>query len=258
MATSTAPSRAPRWGDLRVAVQFLTRLPTGRAADPGPDLTAASAWFPAVGLLVAGVAVAVRAGLDPLLGSAPATIAAVLATVAATGAFHEDGLADTADGLWGGWDVDRRLAIMRDSRLGTYGTVALVGDLALRTTVLAGLGVADFARTVVAAHVLGRLAPLLLVARLAPARPDGQGVRTATLGPSGWMLALGTGLVVAVVVAGVAAPLVVGAVLLGTGATGALARRRLGGVTGDLLGAGVRVGALAVTCVLAAVLRAGA
>lgn len=257
MDAGTAPPLAPRLRDLRVAVQLLTRLPAGRSAVPTNGLAGASAWFPAVGLLVAAIGVAVRAGLDPFVGPVPATVAAVLATVVVTGAFHEDGLADTADGLWGGWDVEQRLAIMRDSRLGTYGTTALVGDLALRTTLLAGLDVVGFARASVAAEVLGRLVPPLLLAWLPPARSDGQGVRASAPNAAGWGVALGTAVGVLAVVAGGAAPVAALALLCGTGAVGGLARDRLGGVTGDVLGAGVRVGALAVTATLVAVWRGG-
>lgn len=249
-ATSRAPLR-----DLRVAVQFLTRLPTGRLDDPGADLTAASAWFPAVGALVAAVAILCRATLGPLVGDVPATIVAVLAAVVVTGAFHEDGLADSADGLWGGWAPEQRLTIMRDSRLGTYGTVALVGDLALRASLLAQLDTVDFARACLAAHVLGRLSPLLLVARVLPARPDGQGVRAGALPVRGWTVALVTGCGVGILVAGPGVVVLLAAVVVATAAVGSLARRRLGGVTGDLLGAGVRLSALLVTAVIVALLR---
>jgi len=132
------------------------------------DLRRASAFFPLVGLGVAGVGVAVRAAVEPLWGTGVATIAAIAAMIAVTGVFHEDGLADTADGLWGGWDPAARLAIMRDSRIGTYGTVALITALGLRTSLLLPLGLADFARAVACGHVLGRASTLLL-ARLLPA-----------------------------------------------------------------------------------------
>ena len=258
-ARAERASGRPTLRDLRLAVQFLTRVPVGRVEAPADgDLSAASAWFPAVGLLVGGVAVAVRAGLEPLLGVAPATVAAVLATILVTGAFHEDGLADSADGVWGGWTTQRRLEIMRDSRLGTYGVCALVGDLALRTTLLAALPLGDFARAVVAAHVVGRVAPMLLVAWLPPARADGQGVRNGRLGPAGWVVAGGTALVVVVAAAGLWAPLVVAAAAAGVWLVGRVAHRKLGGVTGDILGAGVRVGALLVVAAVVALARAGA
>lgn len=244
-----------------MAVQFLTRVPVGQAPTTGPDgdhdLTTASAWFPLVGLLVAAVGIAVRAGLEPLLGRAPATVAAVLATVLVTGAFHEDGLADSADGLWGGADPARRLAIMHDSRLGTYGTYALVGDLALRVALLAPLTLVDLARAMLAAQVIGRLAPLVLVAWLPPAAPDGQGVRMRRrLGAAGWVTAAGSVAVAAVATVGPYAPALLAAAGLGVWLVGRTARSRLGGVTGDLLGAGVRVSGLLVAATVVALARA--
>jgi adenosylcobinamide-GDP ribazoletransferase len=135
----------------------------------GPDdLRRASAYFPLVGLGVAGVGVAARAAAAPLWGAAVATLAAIVAMIVVTGAFHEDGLADTADGLWGGWTPAGRLAIMRDSRIGTYGTIALVAAFSLRAGLLLPLDLASFARAVACGHVLARASSLLL-ARLLPA-----------------------------------------------------------------------------------------
>jgi cobalamin synthase len=136
---------------------------------PG-DLRRASAFFPLVGLGVAGVGIAIRAAAEPIWGAGVATVAAVGAMIVVTGALHEDGLADTADGLWGAWDPAGRLAIMRDSRIGTYGTIAIVIAIGLRIGFLLPLGLADFARAVACGHVLGRASTLVL-ARLLPS-PD--------------------------------------------------------------------------------------
>ncbi len=156
---------------LLVAVGFLTRIPVPSTDVGADDLRRASAFFPLVGLGVAGVGVAARAGVEPIWGAGVGTIAAIAAMILVTGAFHEDGLADTADGLWGGRDPAARLAIIRDSRIGTYGTVALIIAIALRASLLLPLDLADFARAVACGHVLGRASPLLL-ARLLPAASD--------------------------------------------------------------------------------------
>jgi adenosylcobinamide-GDP ribazoletransferase len=168
-------SRLARAGELReplrllvLAIGFLTRIPVPRVDVGAGDLRDASAFFPLVGLVVAGVGVAARAAAEPIWGTGVATVAAIAAMILVTGAFHEDGLADTADGLWGGWDPAARLAIMRDSRIGTYGTVALIIVIGLRVSLLLPLGIADFARAVACGHVLGRASTLLL-ARLLPA-----------------------------------------------------------------------------------------
>src|SRR6266498_2394354 len=156
-----------------VAVGFLTRVPVPQTDIRVDDLRRASAFFPLVGLGVAGVGVAVRAAFEPIWGSGVATLAAIAAMILVTGAFHEDGLADTADGLWGGWDPAARLAIMRDSRIGTYGAVALIIVIALRAGLLLPLGLADFTRAVICGHVLARASTLLLARILRPAGGPG-------------------------------------------------------------------------------------
>ena len=113
--------------DARAALGFLTRIPVGRIAHGESDLTRTAAYFPLVGVVVAAIGFAAWWVGTSLLGSFAGAVLSVLAVVVVTGALHEDGLADTVDGLWGGSTPERRLAIMRDSRLGTYGAVAVVG-----------------------------------------------------------------------------------------------------------------------------------
>jgi adenosylcobinamide-GDP ribazoletransferase len=240
-----------------VALQFLTRLPVPQIQVDDGDLHRASAAFPLVGVVVAGVGIAVRGGAGLLWGPVVGTVAAVAAMVAVTGAFHEDGLADTADGLWGGWDPQQRIAIMRDSRIGTYGTVALLGALALRVSLLAALPLGPFAAAVLCGAVLGRASTLLLV-RLLPAAAAGSGA--SVVGPlraGGSAVALGTVVVVLVAAAGVWSPLVLGAGLVVVAACRRLFRRRLGGITGDSLGAKNQLVEIAAIAVVAALVGAG-
>jgi adenosylcobinamide-GDP ribazoletransferase len=242
---------------LLVAVAFLTRLPLKGGSAGAAELRRASALFPLVGLLVAAVGVALRAAAEPLWGAAVATIVGLAGMVAVTGALHEDGLADSADGLWGGWDPAGRLAIMRDSRVGTYGIVAVVTVLALRTALLLPLGLAGFARAVACAEVCSRAA-LLLVARVLPPAAAGSGAEVAGPLPAG-----GTALAVLVTAATLAlgagawAPLPLLAGLLVCAGCIRLFRRRLGGFTGDTLGATQQLVALAVVAAMAALARAG-
>lgn len=219
------------------------------------DLRAAMAFYPLVGLVVAAIGIGTRAALGPLIGPAPASVLAVAAMVASTGAFHEDGLADTADGLWGGWTPERRIAIMRDSRIGTYGTVALTLSLAMRISLLAPLGVATFARAVVAGHVLGRAAGVLLAATLPPVTDQGLGAKV--IGPA----RVGSGVAVSATAVGIAAitagpwmPVPLVATLLAVALMRGLARRKLGGLTGDTLGA---VNQLALVAVVASIVAIG-
>jgi adenosylcobinamide-GDP ribazoletransferase len=238
-------SRGPRaWiHHVAVAVQFLTRVPL-RVRFAEGDLRSATGAFPLVGVLVAGVGVAVRWALDGPLGTVPATVAALAAMVLLTGAFHEDGFADAADGLWGGRTPEDRLRIMRDSRLGTYGTLALILLIAVKITLLGPLAPSVFARALVAAEVLGRASSLPLMAILPPA----PGSLVTLAGPPS-------------VLAGVVAAATCAAAVVGFGmwawlpltltiaviaAWVPLVRRKIGGINGDLLGAANQLVVLAV------------
>lgn len=235
-----------------VALQFMTRLPVPSVAPRDGDLTRASALFPLVGLVVAALAIAARALVEPLWGGATGTVVGVFVAVAVTGAFHEDGLADTADGLWGGWDPEQRLRIMRDSRLGTYGTIALLGLFALRLVLLIDVSLQVFAVAIVCGHVLGRAAPLALV-RLAPAVPGSSGAGIA--GPLPVPLAVVAAVVSIAVPVAAAGLLAVPALLVAAVVTLGAARmfrRRLGGVTGDTLGATTAVVEVCVVAVIVA------
>jgi len=240
-----------------LALGFLTRIP-GPRLEVGPgDLALGSALFPAVGLVVAGLGIAVRAAAAPVWGSAVATILAVAAMIAVTGALHEDGLADSADGLWGGSDPTERLAIMRDSRLGTYGVVALGVVLALRTALLLPLDLTDFARAVLCGHVLAR-ASALVVAQALPPAAAGSGAEIAGRRSRGEVLTAAA--VVVATLAAAAGPW--GLVPLAAGLAACLAcvrlfRRRLGGFTGDSLGAANQLVELAAVAAVAALARAG-
>ncbi len=241
-----------------IAVQFFTRIPiTGRLADwvgfSPARLRASAAHFPGVGWVVGGLVALVFWGLMQALVARPAApwVAAGLSTafgVWLTGAFHEDGLADTADALGGHVSRERALEIMKDSRIGTYGAIALV--LAVLTKVLLlGLlvqawGATQVAWALLAAHVTSRFMPLLVIATLehvgdtptSKSKPladriDASGLAVALL----WWLA-------AVLLAGSTAPdlqwlpAVLGAAL-GLAWVWRLLQRRLGGFTGDGLGA---------------------
>lgn len=240
-----------------VALQFLTRIPVPRVRVEDGDLRRAAAAFPLVGLVVAAVAIAVRAALAPWWGPATATVAAVVAATAVTGAFHEDGLADTVDGVWGGWDPAQRLAIMRDSRVGTYGVLALVGTFALRVVLLAPLPLLAFAQATVAGHVLGRASGLVLSATL-PALAPGHGARVAGRpGVAGTAVAGATVAAALGVGLGRFAPVPLVAGLAVVGATRRLYRRRLGGVTGDTLGATNQLVDLVAVAAVVGLARAG-
>jgi adenosylcobinamide-GDP ribazoletransferase len=222
------------------AVQFLTRLPTPRLAGFEPDWTARSArYFPLVGQLVGAISAAAYLGAALVWPPWIAALLAVAAGVVVTGGFHEDGLADAVDGLGGGHDRARRLAIMKDSRIGTYGVLALGLTVALKVAALASLppGVAPLA--LVAGHGAARAAAVAAMrAQPYAGDPDAAKWLPAPAGPTPADLALAL-LFAAwplLLLAPVAASLslVLGAVL--ALALALAARRLVGGQTGDILG----------------------
>jgi adenosylcobinamide-GDP ribazoletransferase len=228
------------------ACVFLTRLPVRwpKAAPGEPDGMAALAralrCAPLVGALVGAAGAAVLA-LAGVLGLPPLAAAglALATTFAITGGLHEDGLADVADGFGGGQDAARKLSIMRDSYVGSYGVTAIGMSLLLRAAALAALAaVPGGPLAMIGAHALARAAMLPVMRGLPPARADGlgHGAGRPTRGAVG--TALGLGAVGALLTLGPLAGLV--ALLIGALLTGVVARlavRQVRGYTGDILGA---------------------
>lgn len=242
--------------ELNAALGLLTRLPVGRL--PMPDDAAGharAAWaWPLAGALAGAAGGAVQllllaAGLSPL-AAAPWALATMLLL---TGALHEDGLSDTADGFGGGRGRERKLQIMRDSRIGSYGAAALALSLLARGTALAEIAM-PFSALVVAAAV-ARAAMLLPLLLLLPARADGlsaglgrPGTGVAVLG-----VALAGGLALLLLPVG-AAWLAALAAGLSAAALTLLAWRQIGGQTGDVLGATAVMAECAALATLAATL----
>jgi adenosylcobinamide-GDP ribazoletransferase len=253
-AHGPSPAVAARRNPLHgaaLALTFLTILPLRLRGDAGP-LGAAAPWFPLVGALVGGLAGGLRYASEPLFGPAVASVLALVVLVAITGALHQDGLADCADGLGVRGHRERRLAVMRDSAIGAFGTLALVGWALLLTTTLAALDDGEALRALVTAAIAGRWAALIHAAAAPPARPDGLG---ATFDPTPAALAVATAATLAGVVL-IDGPLhglasAATAILVAL-ATAAWSRRTLGGRTGDTLGATVALAEVAVCLTLLA------
>jgi adenosylcobinamide-GDP ribazoletransferase len=236
-------------GDPLVALRYLTILPLRRSRAPG-DLGRAAAWFPGVGLVLGALLALASGAADHLFPPAVAAVVLVALWAGLTGALHLDGLADTCDGLGGAWTRERALLVMRDARSGPFGVAAIVLVLGLKAAALASLPAGTVWRALVAAPVLARVAPLLLARLCPPARSEGAGHAFASgLGPA----ALVVGLLVSVGVALAAlGPWGLAAVALVAGGTWGFAaylRRRLGGFTGDCLGALVETSEAAVLAV---------
>ncbi len=249
------------------AVRFLTRVPVDRRAiddglpAPDPDRMIADAvpWFPVVGALVGALVGLVYWAAAWALPTPVAATVAVSVGVGVTGAFHEDGLADTADALWGSYDRERRLAILKDSRHGTYGVSALVLSTVLRITVLAALAPGRTALgALVAAHAIGRGAAVAMMGTTPNARDEGLAayVRSTRRGQ------IAAGVVGAMVLglAGLAGWLLPAAILAAalTWIVRRLAMDKLGGIVGDVLGAAEQVVEIGVMIVALAVVHRSA
>src|SRR6266480_5271957 len=158
------------------AVQFLTRLPVPRALNSSETgIGKAAAFFPLVGVIVGGGAALVFVLLARLLPVSASVLCAIAFAVLITNGFHEDGLADTFDGFGGGWTKDRVLEIMRDSRIGTYGTLALIFVILGKFNFLSLLPQGQIWRWLIIAHTAARWTILPLSAGLPYARAEGQG-----------------------------------------------------------------------------------
>jgi len=237
-----------------VAVQFLTRLPVPPLPGFQPVWMERSvAYFPAAGLLVGLITAAVWFAAWGPWSSAIAAILAIAVGIAATGAFHEDGLADTADGLGGGQSPEQRLAIMKDSRIGTYGTVALVGVLALKVSALALMSPWDGVFALIAVHSAARIVPVVASAVM-PYAGELAGAKVAPVKPTFKRLAFAvlTGLMPCLLL-----PTVPALTALAVGAVVSAwllwqAQRLIGGHTGDVLGASEQAFEVAMLLVLAA------
>ena len=247
-------ARRGPFDEFAIATALLTRLPVGAAA-PAEGAIAASGWaFPLVGagigaLCALAFLVAQLAGC----GTAVAALIAVAAGLALTGALHEDGLADTADGFGGGSDRADKLAIMHDSRHGTYGVVALVLSIGLRAAALGTIGDPVHAGlALVAAHAASRGALPVLMHVLAPARADGIGAAAGRPRRTVAIIAAALGAIISLAVLGPGAG-AIALVLSGAAVALAvlLAQRQIGGYTGDVLGFFQQIGEIVMLLVAA-------
>jgi adenosylcobinamide-GDP ribazoletransferase len=239
------------------AVSFLTRVPTGTGPRPAEELARFVPWFPVVGAGVGLAVAAVYAGALQLLPPLPAAAVAVVAGVCLTGAFHEDGLGDTADAFAGGWDRDSTLRILQDPRLGTFGVLAVAASLLLRVAAVAALAPAAALAALPAAHALSRAGAVATMAAL-PAAGTGLGATsTRSLSHRRALAGAAAGLAVALALLGPAAAWAAAATALAAWLLGRLARRRIGGVTGDVLGTVQQLGEILVLLAAAAAVTAG-
>lgn len=226
--------------DLKVALAFLTRIPINHG--PQISLRRSAALFPLVGALIGligGLVFYVSSAILPPLVSASISI---LVTVAITGAFHLDGLADICDGLIGGWNREERLKILKDSRHGTYGVAAISLQLILQVCLLSALSPRDGLFTLIVLHTLSRLVPIFLM--LIPATSGHDGMGASISREIGAKEPLVGSLITVLLIAPIMGLnfLLLSAILFLTLSIFALwVIRKIGGMVGDAFGAGEQI-----------------
>lgn len=257
------------------AFTFLTRLPLHGVTHGPDDLAHAATYFPVVGLVVGLAGGVVYAGAILLWPTTVAVLICLAATVFITGAFHEDGLADAFDGFGGGWNRDQILAIMKDSRVGAYALVGVLLVLALKVAALTTLAGSPDATLVerrasvirvltalVTGHVLGRWSSVLLMKAYPYVRPTSETQRESAGRPftrgatvSQLVGASTITLLIVIAAAGSRTLIVLWVALSITWTAGLYFERRLGGITGDALGAANQIVELSVYLTISAGFR---
>ncbi len=235
------------------ALRYFTRLPVPAWVGWSTDIMNACArWFPAVGLLVGAVAAAVLWVTGQWLPAALAVVLSTAATLRLTGGFHEDGWADVCDGFGGGWTRDQILTIMKDSRIGAYGAMGLVIMLAAKMVALSSMPLASAMLALLVAHPVSRLCATVLIFTMRYARDeDPDGVSRAKplavrLSGGGMVWAALCGLAPLALLAPWQIVAVIALAVLATVAAARHFQRRIGGYTGDCLGATQQLAEVAV------------
>lgn len=231
---------------LATAIMFLTRIPVGNLGSGEPsDLAASMKYFPLVGVLIGALVSTVFVVASVFWNPAIATVITLIASVLFTGAFHEDGLADVADSA-GAWSAERKLEVMRDSRVGTYGSLALILMMLLKFSALSTIAgqsqsIWVMVATLIFGHVLARWSILPMI-RLTPYARQDSNNRVFETGVTNERLFIGSAITLVVMtVSALVLGKAVFAALLMTCVAIVLSRRwylrRIGGITGDCLGA---------------------
>jgi adenosylcobinamide-GDP ribazoletransferase len=227
------------------ALRFMTivPVPSSEVAIEPDWLSRCAKYFPVVGIGIGLASAVVLLLADRIWGPVVASLLAVAASIAVTGALHEDGLADTADGLGGGSSVEKRLAIMKDSRIGTYGTLALAFGISLRVTALADMPAWTAAAALISAHAAARVTPIFAMNAL-PYAGDTAAMKVSYIdvpvSAHDRRFALIVVLCALLPLALVSFLSVISGLLLGAVLAVAVtlwARQRINGYTGDVLGA---------------------
>lgn len=226
--------------DIPAALGLLSRLPIKVDFEHARSRAALSVWaYPIVGIVIGAISGLIGT-LAHFVGLPALAVAAlsIAASIILTGAMHEDGLADSADGLWGGWDKDHRLKIMKDSFVGVYGVVAVGLSLVLRISLLAALvGELNLILACIGIGAISRAPMVALMFALPNARDEGLSASVGHAPAAQMAVALGLGSVVVVASLFTAGLFVIAMVTITTLLWAMIARAKIGGQTGDILGA---------------------
>lgn len=224
-----------RFHHLPVAFAFLTRVPIRHGEVTSMGATAS--FFPLVGAFIGSFCALTWIAANAVLSPAPSAVLALAIGMAITGAFHQDGLADCLDGFVGGWTPQQRLEILKDSRHGTYGVMILVVQVALQITLVASMSVAVGSVALILMHCLARVAAVSIM-RSGNSVAAGLGTQyTSDTRRSDVAFAFGISIVISTGLAGWWAPAVLSAACLAAWLFAVWARRKIGGIVGDVLGA---------------------
>jgi adenosylcobinamide-GDP ribazoletransferase len=223
------------------AIMFYTRIPVPKNLPYSDEmLNRSTRYFPFIGWLIGGIGAAVFYGLQFVFPPELALLLSMLATIFVTGAFHEDGFADFCDGFGGGYNRERILTIMKDSRIGTYGSIGLIGMLATKFMSLHAIAPAIIPLILLAGHSLSRLMPVIIIYTSEYSREDATS-KTKPIGKKGkgfdFLVALIFGLAILALVPLTFSLAIFPILLLTTFLFRTYITRKLGGYTGDCLGA---------------------
>lgn len=229
------------WKTFLTALSFYTRFPVGKIDGWSPGLLSRSTrYLPLVGGVVGAVSAGLYLAAATLWPSSMALLLSILLTIIFTGAFHEDGFADFCDGMGGGYTPERVLDIMKDSRNGTYGTIGLLGILVAKFLSLSFFAETSIPIILLSGHVFSRVAPVILIYTSRYVRLDATS-KSKPIGMAGsratFLIALVTGMLILLLFNPVVVVVVVVVFLLTIALFRLYVHNRLGGYTGDILGA---------------------
>ncbi len=225
------------WRYFCVAIQFFTRIPVQIKQFQEDDLNNSTAYFPLVGILVGSVAACIFTLFNQFLPLSIAVLISMITTLMLTGGFHEDGLADAADGLGGGWEKEQVLKIMVDSRIGSYGALALIMALLIKYQSLVELSKTFIPTALICGHAISRLSAVLVMMTLPYVKSEGKSKPLATkLSRESLSLALFFGLIPLLLLPFYQWFALIPVVLIWRWFSFKI-KTRIGGYTGDCLGA---------------------